>query len=87
MGSYVHCFAATRTTHPKGCPPGSYGNPDRGVPCQNCFCNGNADPSDQVKCDSVTSICLNCIGNTEGNHCEFCKENFWRDADTGECKG
>uniref|UniRef100_A0A8C6JZ12 Uncharacterized protein n=2 Tax=Melopsittacus undulatus TaxID=13146 RepID=A0A8C6JZ12_MELUD len=41
--------------------------------CEPCQCNNHSKT-----CNSSTGICLHCQGNTEGNHCELCKEGFYR---------
>ncbi|XP_078282023.1 multiple epidermal growth factor-like domains protein 9 [Rhinoraja longicauda] len=51
--------------------------------CQPCQCNGLA-----LACDQQTGVCWNCTGNTEGDHCENCKETFYRKpqaVSTAEC--
>ncbi|OCT76655.1 hypothetical protein XELAEV_18031856mg [Xenopus laevis] len=63
------------------CADGYYGNPTTpGGLCVPCDCNGNVDPSESGRCDSVTGECLKCIANTAGSHCERCADGFYGDA-------
>ncbi|XP_010178297.1 PREDICTED: multiple epidermal growth factor-like domains protein 9, partial [Mesitornis unicolor] len=41
--------------------------------CEPCQCNNHSKT-----CNSLTGTCLHCQENTEGSHCELCKENFYR---------
>ncbi|XP_072739303.1 multiple epidermal growth factor-like domains protein 9 isoform X2 [Ciconia boyciana] len=41
--------------------------------CEPCQCNNHSKT-----CDSLTGTCLHCQENTKGNHCELCKEGFYR---------
>lgn len=43
--------------------------------CEPCQCNNHS-----TACDRVTGTCLHCQGNTEGKHCELCKDGFYRGA-------
>ncbi|XP_040387699.1 multiple epidermal growth factor-like domains protein 9 [Cygnus olor] len=43
--------------------------------CEPCQCNNHS-----TACDRLTGTCLHCQGNTEGKHCELCKEGFYRSA-------
>ena len=56
--------------------------------CRRCECNGHA-----TRCEFDYALyeqtgsggrCLDCTGNTEGQHCERCKRGFYRAAN-GEC--
>ncbi|RMB93478.1 hypothetical protein DUI87_30175 [Hirundo rustica rustica] len=41
--------------------------------CEPCQCNNLSQT-----CDNSTGTCLDCQENTEGKHCELCKEGFYR---------
>ncbi|KAI1232065.1 Multiple epidermal growth factor-like domains protein 9, partial [Lamprotornis superbus] len=41
--------------------------------CEPCQCNNHSQT-----CDSSTGTCLDCQENTEGKHCELCKEGFYQ---------
>ncbi|XP_058709558.1 multiple epidermal growth factor-like domains protein 9 isoform X2 [Poecile atricapillus] len=41
--------------------------------CEPCQCNNHSQT-----CDNSTGTCLDCQENTEGKHCELCKEGFYR---------
>ncbi|XP_027543726.1 multiple epidermal growth factor-like domains protein 9 [Neopelma chrysocephalum] len=43
--------------------------------CEPCQCNNHSQT-----CNSSTGTCLNCQENTQGDHCELCKEGFYRSA-------
>ena len=47
-------------------------------PCVECECNGQT-----LDCDPSTAVCLNCTGNTIGDHCERCQDGFYGDPTTG----
>ena len=36
-------------------------------------------------CDAKTGICLKCLFNTEGDHCEYCKPGYFGDAINDVC--
>ena len=42
--------------------------------CVRCDCNNQT-----LNCDPVTGICINCQGNTEGDHCEQCTDGYYGD--------
>lgn len=42
--------------------------------CVRCDCNNHT-----LDCDSVTGVCINCQGNTEGDHCEQCTTGYYGD--------
>ncbi|GCB66795.1 hypothetical protein scyTo_0005035, partial [Scyliorhinus torazame] len=68
------------------CAPGYYGNPMvLGSQCQPCDCNGNTDSNMLFSnCDSLTGVCLGCMHNTDGPHCERCAPGFHGDAVTAK---
>ncbi|KAK6055016.1 laminin EGF-like protein [Cooperia oncophora] len=69
------------------CADGFFGNPmESNGTCKECECNGNIDLMAIGNCDSETGKCLKCIGDTTGEHCEFCKENHWGSALEHTCK-
>ncbi|XP_078092838.1 laminin subunit alpha-5 isoform X1 [Mustelus asterias] len=68
------------------CAPGYYGNPMvLGSQCQPCNCNSNTDSNMLFSnCDSLTGVCLDCMHNTAGPHCELCAPGFYGDAVTAK---
>ena len=65
----------------RGCVQCADGFTRNGVAAGNCIacqCNGHS-----MKCDNETGICMNCIHNTTGDHCEFCLDGFFGDATLG----
>ncbi|VEN34345.1 unnamed protein product, partial [Callosobruchus maculatus] len=54
------------------CAPGYYRVPGpHGGYCIPCECHGHA-----TECDVNTGICMNCMHNTKGDHCEFCDVGY-----------
>ncbi|XP_069506839.1 laminin subunit alpha-5 isoform X2 [Ambystoma mexicanum] len=64
------------------CAPGYYGNPMViGSSCQPCNCSGNTDGNALFSdCDSRTGVCVGCMFNTAGPHCELCAPGYYGDA-------
>ncbi|CAB0000022.1 unnamed protein product [Nesidiocoris tenuis] len=63
------------------CAAGFFGSPETiGSTCQPCNCSGNIDIHINGSCDSVTGRCDNCLYNTAGPVCNFCKPWFFGDA-------
>ncbi|KAM6170562.1 multiple epidermal growth factor-like domains protein 9 [Rhynchocyon petersi] len=61
------------------CQDGYYGFSPSG--CSPCRCNNRS-----ASCDTLTGSCVNCQGNSKGDHCEECKEGFYQTPDaTKEC--
>ncbi len=64
-----------------------YGNPlEMGGACRKCECNNNIDPTDPASCNQDTGTCNNCLYNTDGNNCEYCKDGFFGNASNHECQ-
>ncbi|CAO1405227.1 unnamed protein product [Diamesa hyperborea] len=59
------------------CPPGYTDKP--GGSCQECNCNNNADLSRTGKCQK-------CLYDTEGDHCEYCRDGYYGDASRQNCR-
>uniref|UniRef100_A0AAV2L0Z2 Uncharacterized protein n=1 Tax=Knipowitschia caucasica TaxID=637954 RepID=A0AAV2L0Z2_KNICA len=69
------------------CSPGYYGDLLlSGARCVRCECNGNIDPNDTEACDGVTGLCLRCLYNTGGHHCEECRPGYYGSAIDHDCK-
>ncbi|XP_030006241.1 laminin subunit gamma-3-like [Sphaeramia orbicularis] len=66
------------------CEDSYYGDPlgQSGVvrPCERCDCNGNVDFNALGVCDHITGRCLKCLGHTEGERCQRCRQGFYGDA-------
>ncbi|GLV46313.1 LanB1 [Carabus blaptoides fortunei] len=61
------------------CADNYYGNPEvPGGTCQPCNCSNNVDVTRPGNCDPHTGKCLQCLFNTEGDHCEICMANYFR---------
>lgn len=54
--------------------------------CVSCECNGNTDSMAIENCDRKTGICLRCINNAAGDHCELCQDNHWGSALQHDCR-
>ncbi|XP_069085921.1 laminin subunit beta-4 isoform X2 [Pleurodeles waltl] len=69
------------------CPPGFYENiRQEGERCIPCSCNSNIDVMDPASCDRVTGECLNCLHNTHGPNCQFCRPGYFGSALKQNCK-
>ncbi|VDK44418.1 unnamed protein product [Anisakis simplex] len=63
------------------CDIGYYGEPLRmGGSCEECDCNGNNDLSVEGSCHPLSGDCDLCMNNTDGRHCEYCKQWYYGDA-------
>eukprot|EP00117_Sycon_ciliatum_P017666 scpid9788/ scgid16578/ Laminin subunit gamma-1; Laminin B2 chain; Laminin-1 subunit gamma; Laminin-10 subunit gamma; Laminin-11 subunit gamma; Laminin-2 subunit gamma; Laminin-3 subunit gamma; Laminin-4 subunit gamma; Laminin-6 subunit gamma; Laminin-7 subunit gamma; Laminin-8 subunit gamma; Laminin-9 subunit gamma; S-laminin subunit gamma len=49
--------------------------------CTACACHAHSQ-----SCDMLTGVCVGCGGNTQGDHCEMCKDSFHGDARTSNCQ-
>ncbi|XP_077546511.1 laminin subunit beta-1 isoform X2 [Haemaphysalis longicornis] len=68
------------------CANNYYGEPNvPGGSCRRCECSGNVDETQPGNCDSRTGVCLRCLYNTEGPHCERCKPGHYGDASRQQC--
>lgn len=69
------------------CDDNFYGNPDKpGGTCQECNCNNNIELSRSGNCDARTGKCLQCLYETDGDNCEYCKDGFYGDALRQDCR-
>ncbi|XP_039249987.2 laminin subunit beta-1-like [Styela clava] len=69
------------------CAPGHYGNPHAaGGQCIACECNGNVDPSNPGACDASTGECTACLHDTAGPHCEVCRDFYYGNALSKDCR-
>ena len=63
------------------CAVSYFGSPtEPGGQCQACSCNNNINVDDSDACDRRTGVCLKCLYNTAGSHCETCRAGFYGDA-------
>ena len=53
---------------------------DATVDCVPCQCNNHS-----VMCDASTGVCINCTGNTEGDFCGNCTDEFFGHPLTEDC--
>lgn len=69
------------------CDSNFFGDPEvPGGSCQSCDCNGNVDLNRPGNCDPKSGKCLQCLYDTDGNHCEYCKDGFFGDALKQDCR-
>ena len=47
-------------------------------PCIGCDCNNLS-----LDCDVDSAVCTNCLGNSEGDHCERCRSGYYGDPTRG----
>lgn len=59
----------------------------KGGKCEPCDCSNNVDPLRAGNCDPSTGQCHQCLYDTEGFRCEFCKSGFYGDALQQSCRG
>ncbi|KAM4720367.1 laminin subunit gamma-3 [Anableps anableps] len=80
----TNCPAGQTGVRCQICEDGYYGDPlgtsGRARPCARCICNGNVDFNAVGVCDHFTGRCLKCLGHTEGDQCQRCKQGFYGDA-------
>ncbi|VDM41094.1 unnamed protein product [Toxocara canis] len=63
------------------CDVGYFGEPLRmGGSCEECDCYGNNDLSVEGSCHPISGDCDLCMNNTDGRHCEYCKQWYYGDA-------
>lgn len=63
-----------------------FGNPQElGGSCTPCNCSNNIDIITPGNCDTKTGKCLQCLYQTEGDHCEVCKSGFYGNALEQNC--
>lgn len=68
------------------CNDNYYGNPEvPGGSCIKCNCSGNVDLSVPGNCNPSNGKCLQCIYNTEGDHCQICEPGYFGDAINLSC--
>ena len=73
--------------HCERCDNGYFGNPLQiGDYCKPCHCNGNANIYAPNWCDHRSGECLQCLGNTDGWSCNQCKEGYYGNPLSGQCK-
>lgn len=84
---YCNCKEGYEGNNCGKCAINYYGNPlEAGGSCKKCECNGNIDLNDPSSCDQETGKCRNCLFNTDGDHCEVCKEGFFGNASNHDCR-
>ncbi|GBP43432.1 Laminin subunit beta-1 [Eumeta japonica] len=68
------------------CDDNYFGHPElANGSCKPCDCNDNIDLTKPGNCDSHTGKCLQCLHDTAGDHCEVCKEGYYRNSTTNQC--
>ncbi|KAF5283548.1 hypothetical protein FQR65_LT13840 [Abscondita terminalis] len=84
VGHCDQCMDWTTGEHCEFCKSGSYGNATAEQGCNKCECNGHGIQQ-HGECNISTGVCF-CKDNTEGDHCERCKNNYYGDPrDYGQC--
>lgn len=69
------------------CAENYFGHPEVvGGTCQSCDCSNNVDLSQIGNCDGQSGNCLQCLYETDGEHCEHCREGYYGDALIQQCQ-
>ncbi|XP_060515754.1 laminin subunit beta-1 isoform X2 [Cylas formicarius] len=69
------------------CSDNYYGNPEvPGGSCKPCDCNDKINTLVPGNCDPHTGKCLKCLEDTTGDHCEVCREGFFRYTEDSICE-
>jgi laminin beta 1 len=70
------------------CDNNYFGNPEKpGGECNSCNCTGNVDLNRPGNCDAKTGKCLQCLYDTAGDSCEFCRDGYYGTAEIQDCRG
>lgn len=70
------------------CDNNYFGNPEKpGGICQQCNCNHNIDLSRPGNCDVRSGKCLQCLYDSAGENCEYCRDGFFGNAVEQNCTG
>ena len=69
------------------CSENYFGSPElQGGSCSPCDCSNNTDISRPGNCDPITGRCLQCLWNTDGTNCQYCKSGFYGNAFEKNCQ-
>lgn len=69
------------------CADNFFGHPEKvNGTCEKCVCSGNVDLSRRGNCDLHTGQCLQCLYETTGDQCQFCRDGFFGDALAQDCR-
>lgn len=69
------------------CADNYFGQPEKvNGTCTKCDCSNNIDISRQGNCDLHSGKCLQCLYETTGNRCQFCRDGFFGNALSQDCR-
>lgn len=69
------------------CAENFFGHPELpGGSCESCNCSNNIDSRQTGNCDGHSGKCLQCLYETDGEHCEYCRDGFHGDALQQQCE-
>lgn len=69
------------------CADNYFGHPElTNGTCTPCDCSDNIDLNVAGNCDLQTGQCLQCLNNTAGYKCEYCRDGFFGDAFNDDCR-
>lgn len=57
-----------------------------GGTCDKCDCSNNVDMRAPGNCDAKTGKCLQCLYDTAGERCQYCKDGHFGDALKPDCR-
>lgn len=69
------------------CAENYYGHPENSNgTCEQCNCSDNVDLGRAGNCDLQTGRCLQCLYETAGDNCEYCRDGFFGNALEHNCR-
>ncbi|XP_034940171.1 laminin subunit beta-1 isoform X2 [Chelonus insularis] len=81
------CFEGYIGARCENCAENYYGNPeDPNGKCQACDCSNNTDLARPGNCDPQTGRCLQCLYDTDGPNCQYCKPGYYGNALEKNCQ-
>ncbi|XP_057323287.1 laminin subunit beta-1 isoform X1 [Microplitis mediator] len=81
------CFDGYVGARCESCAENYFGDPEEPTgSCTACDCSNNTDISRPGNCDPHTGRCLQCLYDTDGPNCQYCKPGFFGNALEKDCR-
>ncbi|KAK0173519.1 hypothetical protein PV328_006704 [Microctonus aethiopoides] len=81
------CFEGYTGARCENCAENYFGNPEEpSGSCTACDCSNNTDLSRSGNCDPYSGRCLQCLYDTDGANCQFCKPGYYGNALEKNCQ-